>query len=186
MLLADPWRVNDRLTMMRDDFFEEFRWKAMSVNGTGNKPAIRTYGVAGKWANGNTPSRTAATAADLFMGPATKGTDWGAAFATTFGSNQDLALQDYVKRNYDKFNGGVLQAMLEQTGLIDWYKNKMAEEAKKISASLEETLKSVDEIDFGSLLSDRAKDILANLEKPRPSGAFSNGAAAGSVVDISV
>lgn len=149
--------------------------------------AVKAYGVAAKWANGGSArTSTGPTASDLFFGPRTQGTDWNAVFATAFGGTRDTAFSEYVKRNVDKFSGGVLEAMLVQSNLVDWYKEKMQKDAAELAKSLQKTIESVD---LASLQSDRAKDILASLTaKDRPVGAFSGGSAtsSGSVVDVQV
>lgn len=99
------------------------------------------YGTAGKWSAEAVRSRgvTSTNAADLFFGPAQSGTDWAAAFLTA--SSTDSAFQDYVKRNHEKFTGGVLEAMLTQADLVDWYqaeqKAKIAELTESIAANSE-------------------------------------------------
>lgn len=174
----------------------------MGINRTGYQPikappAVKAYGVAAKWANGaGARAGNGPTASDLFFGPQTKGTDWGAVFANANGAVQDAALQDYVKRNYEKFSGPVLEAILEQAKLVDWYKETMQKKAADLAKSLQET---IDEVDLSSLMSARTKDILASVEsKSTATGAFSSGTAAetastenstpapGSLVDVSV
>jgi hypothetical protein len=151
---------------------------------------IRSYGVAGKWSAEAVRARGVTTnAADLFLGPQQKGTDWAAAFATVSGSGQDAAMQDYVKRNVDKFSGGTLEAMLTATGLVDWYKAKMQAD---IAKAAEEVQKTLDSVDTASLMSDRTRDILREADsviagtKPKAAAAAAPTAATGGTVDVTV
>lgn len=155
---------------------------------------IRSYGVASKWSaeaarsRGTGMSAGNANASDFFLGPQQTGTDWAAAFATTAGSSQDAAMQDYVKRNADKFTGATLQAMLTATDLVDWYKAKKAEEIAKAQEDLQATLESAES---AGLMSDRTKEILTALDPPKPAAAAPAAtpavpAAAGSTLDVTV
>lgn len=127
--------------------------------------SIRSYGTAGKWSAEAVRSRGVTTnAADLFLGPQQTGTDWAAVFSGVNGGSQTAALQDYVKRNVDKFSGGTLQAMLEATDLVDWYKQKMQDDIAAAAKSIEASLA---EADLSSLTSDRTKSIMAALS-PAP------------------
>lgn len=127
--------------------------------------SIRSYGTAGKWSAEAVRSRGVTTnAADLFLGPQQTGPDWAAVLSGVNGGSQTAALQDYVKRNVDKFSGGTLQAMLEATDLVDWYKQKMQDEIAATAKSIEASLA---EADLSSLTSDRTKSIMAALSPAR-------------------
>ncbi len=123
---------------------------------------IRTYGTAGKWTAEAVRSRSStANASDLFFGPQQTGPDWAAQFSSINGGAQTDALKDYVKRNVDKFSGGTLQGMLEATGLVDWYKQKMKDDMDAAAKSIQE---SIDATDLSSLMSDRSKLIMSSLK----------------------
>ncbi|WP_181707191.1 SGNH/GDSL hydrolase family protein [Chthonobacter rhizosphaerae] len=104
----------------------------------------KLYGTAGKWSAEAVRTRgtSGATAADLFMGPAQTGPDWAAAFLTA-GSN-DSAFSDYVKRNHEKFTGPVLEAMLTQANLVDWYKEEQQKKISELTESIAETSADID------------------------------------------
>jgi hypothetical protein len=150
---------------------------------------IRSYGVAGKWSAEAVRSRGVgrgagnADASEFFLGPKQTGTDWAAAFATASGSSQDAVMQDYVKRNADKFSGSTLEAMLTATGLVDWYKAKKAEEIAKAQEELQKTL---DSADAAGLTSDRTKEILSGLDPAKPAAQPAAAAPAGSTVNVTV
>ena len=128
---------------------------------------IRTYGTASKWSAEAVRSRgtSAASADDIFFGPQQSGTDWGAAFLSA--TSTDDAMKDYVKRNYSKFTGGTLEAMLDSTGLVDWYKQEMQkqiDETKKSIANNQDSL-TLDDTSFNT---SRTQSILASLQPPPP------------------
>lgn len=127
---------------------------------------LRTYGVAGKWSSEAVRSRGAGSSnstvsgSDFFLGPQQSGTDWAAAFATASGSTTDAAFQDYVKRNADKFSGGVLEAMLTQADLVDWYKAEQQKKIAETQASIQSSLDSIED-DVGSPL---ARAVLEGVD----------------------
>lgn len=132
------------------------------------KTSIRVYGAAARWAGPQTGPRPGPSAFDVFSGPRRTGVDWAAAFATASGGATDRAIQEWVKRNVDKFSGPVLQAFLEQTNLVDWYRDKMSKEAEEASRRLQESIDSMNATGDGSLLGGTAQSILRQLSLSSP------------------
>lgn len=126
---------------------------------------LRTYGTAGKWsteavkARGIGAASGTASASDFFLGPQKTGTDWAAAFSAASASGTDAAMQDYVKRNYEKFSGATLEAMLEATGLVDWYKETMQKQIAAITESLGDSQDGLGDAQDG--LADLSADMAA-------------------------
>ncbi|WP_237153470.1 hypothetical protein [Oryzibacter oryziterrae] len=137
--------------------------------------SIATYGTASKWSmeavksRGTSASSASASANDIFFGPAQTGTDWGAAFLNA--TSTDEAMADYVKRNYDKFKGATLQAMLESTNLVDWYKSEMQKKIAEGQKKLAESQASLGDISEPMFDTRRTQSILSSLAAPTSSKA---------------
>jgi hypothetical protein len=137
--------------------------------------SVATYGSASKWSmeavksRGTSGSSASASANDIFFGPTQTGTDWGAAILTA--TSTDDAMADYVKRNYEKFSGGTLEAMLTSTNLVDWYKSEMQKKIADGQKQLADAQDSLNQTTSQMFETSRVQSILSSLAASKPSQA---------------